>query len=160
MSEKIKPKLSCKLKYVSNFKKILENENNEFMDDLSLTPEERENREKQLKILNIKYTKLYDSKEKIYSNIIKEIEVEKIFFYKRSIMSFNLIILKIKCLMKILKEKFKMTFNSQDERNLYEVDLNIQKIKNEFKKIYFLLNEDSKYEYEILTQVYCKFFYL
>ena len=160
MSEKIKPKLSCKLKYVSNFKKILENENNEFMDDLSLTPEERENREKQLKILNIKYTKLYDSKEKIYSNIIKEIEVEKNFFYKRSIMSFNLIILKIKCLMKILKEKFKMTFNSQDERNLYEVDLNIQKIKNEFKKIYFLLNEDSKYEYEILTQVYCKFLYI
>ena len=75
-------------------------------------------------------------------------------------MSFNLIILKIKCLMKILKEKFKMTFNSQDERNLYEVDLNIQKIKNEFKKIYFLLNEDSKYEYEILTQVYCKFLYI
>ena len=62
--------------------------------------------------------------------------------------------------MKILKEEFKMTFNSQDERNLYEVDLNIQKIKNEFKKINYIINEDSRYEYEIMTQVYCKFLFV
>ena len=62
--------------------------------------------------------------------------------------------------MKILKEKFQITFNSKDERNLYEVEINIQKIKNEFKKLYSLINPDSKYEYEILTQVYCKFLFI
>ena len=155
--EKVNPKMSFNQKYTSNFKKIADNEHEENESDLSQDTEYNENREKQLKILNIKYTKLYNSKDKIYSNIIKEIEVEKKLFYKGSLMSFNLIILKIKCLMKLLKKKFQIAFNSKEERNLYELEMNIQKIKIEFKKLYSLINPDSKYEYEILTQVYCKF---
>ena len=158
--EKVNPKMSFNQKYTSNFKKIADNEHEENESDLSQDTEYNENREKQLKILNIKYTKLYNSKDKIYSNIIKEIEVEKKLFYKGSLMSFNLIILKIKCLMKKKKEKFQITLNSKEERNSYEIDLNIQKIKIEFKKLYSLINPDSKYEYEILTQVYCKFLFI
>ena len=149
-------------RYVSNFEQNLEtNENEE--ENKSISSQDiayNENREKQLKILNEKYTKLYNSKENIYANIIKEIDVEKQLFYKGSIKSFQLLILKIKCLMKILKEKFESYLNLKDDRNNYEVESIIQKLKNEFKKINTIINEESKYEYEIITQVYCKFLYI
>ena len=134
-----------------------EEENNSIDEELN------QQREKQLELLIEKFekfTRLYNSKENVYENIIKEIDVEKNLVYKGSIASFNLIILKIKCLMKLLKEKFEYILNSKEQRNYYEVDLFIQKIKNEFKKIYLILNEDNKYEYEILTQNYCKFLFM
>ena len=160
IQEKPKLKMSYNPKFVSSFQKKLENEEENNFSDLSQDEEYKENREKQLEIIYAKYSKLYDSKEKIYANIIKEIDVEKKLFFKKSIMSFNLLILKIKCLMKLLKEKFENNLNSKDERNYYEVDMYIQKIKNEFKKVYEIINVDSKYEYEIVTQIYCKFLYI
>ena len=146
--------------YVSNFLKILDDESEENISDISKDTEYNENREKQLEILNTKYSNLYNSKENIYANIIKEIDIEKKLFFKGSIMSFNLLILKIKCLMKLLKEKFEDSLHKKDERINYEVEMQIQKIKNEFIKIYSKLNVDSRYEYEILTQIYCKFLYI
>ena len=157
----IRSKYSFNPRIYSNLQLIIDNENEEdSITDLSQDEEYNENREKQLKILNEKYTKLYDSKEKIYANIIKEIDVEKQLFYKGSIMSFKLFILKIKCLLKILKDKFEIDLNSKDERTYSEVEIYIQKIKNEFKKIYSILNEESKFEYEELTQIYCKYLYI
>ena len=53
--------------YASNFKKIFDIENDEYnSDDLSQDTTYIENREKQLKILNMKYAKLYKLKEKNY----------------------------------------------------------------------------------------------
>ena len=141
--------------FISNFlDEEIEEDNNSIDEQLN------QQREKQLELLNEKFTRLYNSKDKIYENIIKEIDVEKNLVYKGSIMSFNLIILKIKCLMKLLKEKLEYVLKSKDQKNYYEVDLYIQKVKNEFKKIYAILNEDDKYEYEILTQNYCRFLYI
>ena len=160
LSSERKTKKSYNVKF-SSLKINMDKESDEF--NLSLESQDtvyKENREKQLEILNEKYSKLYSSKEKIYSTIIKEIDIEKHLFYKGSIMSFNLIILKIKCYMKLLKEKFEYTFNSKDERNYYEIDSYIQKIKNLFKTIYSMIHSDNKYEYEIITQVYCKFLYI
>ena len=157
-SENIHTKKSFNPKYISNFTKIIDNEE-ECLSNLSQDSQYNKSREEQLEILNKKYQKLYDSKEKIHSNIIKEIEVEKKFFYKGSIMSFNLLILKLKCYLKLLKDKFEAYLNSKEDRN-YEVDLNIQKIKNEFIKLYTIIDEGSKYEYEILTQTYCKFLFI
>ena len=127
------------------------------VDNNSIDEELNQQREKQLELLIEKFTRLYNSKEKVYENIIKEIDVENSLVYKGSISSFDLIILKIKCLMKLIKEKFEFILNSKEQRNYYEVDLYIQKVKSEFKKIYLIINEDSKYEYEILTQNYCRF---
>ena len=126
-------------------------------DNNSIDEELNQQREKQLELLIKKFTRLYNSKEKVYENMIKEIDVENSLVYKGSISSFDLIILKIKCLMKLIKEKFEFILNSKEQRNYYEVDLYIQKVKSEFKKIYLIINEDSKYEYEILTQNYCRF---
>ena len=157
----IKSKNSFNPIILSDLQLIVDNENEEeSITDLSQDEKYNKNREEQLKILNEKYSKLYNSKEKIYANIIKEIDVEKQLFYKGSIMSFKLFILKIKCLLKLLKDKFENDLNSKDERNYSEVEIYIKKIKNEFKKIYIILNDDSKYEYEELTQVYCKYLYV
>ena len=157
--EKLNPKSSYNLQFSSSLTKIV-NENDEYNSDNSQDTEYNENREKQLDILNKKYTKLYNSKENIYANIINEIEVEKRLFYKGSINSFNILILKIKCFFKLIKEKIENALNSKDERNFYEVDMYIQKIKQEFIKIYSKLDENSKYEYEIITQIYCKFLFI
>ena len=161
----IPSKNNLKTEYKQNFdygyNNIINNEKDEFSESSeSQDTTIQENKEKQLVILIEKYTKLYNSKEKIYSNIIKEIDIEKHLFYKGSINSFNLMILKIKCLFKLLKEKFDTILTSKEQRNYYEVDLSIQKIKNEFKKINYIISEDNKYEYEILTQVYCKFLFI
>ena len=158
--DKNNTKTSFNPNYVSNFQKILDEENEENNSDISQDTAYNENREKELEILNAKYSKLYNSKEKIYANIIKEIDVEKKLFFKGSIMSFNLLILKIKCLMKLLKEKFDDFLHKKDERINYELEIQIQKIKHEFIKIYSKINEDSRYEYEIITQIYCKFLYI
>ena len=140
---------------------IIDNENDEFFDEIeSEDSTYNENREKQLKILTEKYTKLYHSKEKLFSNIIKEIDIENHLFYKGSINAFNLMILKVKCLLKLLKEKFEHVLNSKDQRNFYEIDLYLPKLKNEFRKLIYIISEDSKYEYEIITQVYCNFLFI
>ena len=128
--------------------------------DISQNTSFNENREKQLEILNEKYMKLYNSKDKVFSSIIKEIDVESQLLYKGSIRSFNLLILKIKCLMKLLKEKVDKFLVAKEKENYYEIDTTIQKIKSEFRQVYNLVDEDSKYEYEIITQVYCKFLYI
>ena len=158
--ERNNTKSSFNPNYVSNFLKILDDENEDNNSGISQDTEYNENREKQLEILNTKYSKLYDSKEKIYGNIIKEIDVEKKLFFKGSIMSFNLLILKIKCLMKLLKEKFEDSLCKKDERINYELEMQIQKIKHEFIKIYSKINENCRYEYEIITQIFCKFLYI
>ena len=134
------------------------NENEE--ENNSIDEELNQQREKQLGLLIEKFTRLYNSKENVYENIIKEIDVENNLVYKGSIFSFDLLILKIKCLIKLLKEKFDYILNLKEQKNYYEVDLYIQKVKNEFKNIYLIINEDSKYEYEILTQNYCKFLFI
>ena len=159
--EKLKTKIIHNPKIFSGLENIIDNENED--DDISELSKDtiyNESREIQLKILNEKYTKLYHSKEKAYLNIINEIDVEKQLFYKGSIMSFNLLVLKIKCLMKLLKEKFEINLKSKDDTNYSEVDIYIQKIKYEFKKMFSMLNEESKYEYELFTQVYSKFLYI
>ena len=116
-----------------------------------------EDREQQLEIVNEKFQNLFKSKEKIYGNIIKEITAEKKLFFKRSIMSFNLLVLKIKCLIKILKQKFVESFITKD---YYEVDVYIYKIKKDFKNLYTFINEESPLEYELVTQAYARFLYL
>ena len=116
-----------------------------------------EDRERQLEIVNEKFQNLFKSKEKIYGNIIKEINAEKKLFFKKSIMSFNLLVLKIKCLIKLLKGKF---VESLTMKEYYELDPYIHRIKKDFKNLYTFINEESKLEYELITQVYAKFLYL
>ena len=143
-------------RYFDNSRNINEEDSDDYNSNLSSDTYD-EDREKQLEIVNEKFQNLFVSREKIYGNIIKEINAEKKLFFKKSIMSFNLLILKIKCLIKLLKSKFVESLTTKD---YYEMDVYIHKIKRDFKNLNNFINEDSKYEYELTTQVYAKFLYL
>lgn len=144
-----------------NINKTEYNNNSNTSSINSLDKKYNEEREKQLELLNIQYSKIYNQRERKFSSIVNEIEPEESLFYKESLMSFNLIIIKIKCFLQILKEKITYFLKTKIElRNYYEIETCIQKIKSEFNKINRIIDKKNKYEYEIITQVYSKFLYM
>ena len=150
------PQKESKSKYLDNSKNINEEDSDDYNSILSSDSFD-EDRESQLEIVNEKFQNLFVGNDKKYVNIIKEINAEKKLFFKKSLMSFNLLVLKIKCFIKLLKAKF---VESLKMKEIYEFDHEIHKIKKEFKILFAFINEESKYEYEITTQVYAKFLYL
>ena len=171
-NQKEKISTSRKVSFFNQAQNQAKNSNNRYYADISRNINEEdsdeidsnlssdsydEDREKQLEIVNEKFQNLFKSKDKLYGNIIKEITAEKKLFFKKSIMSFNLLVLKIQCLIKILKQKFVESLVTKD---YYEVDKYIYKIKRDFKNLYIFINEESPIEYELVTQVYAKFLYL
>jgi len=113
--------------------------------------------EKQLSLLFDVFLTSYS--KKTYTELIKDIEEKEILLYSNSIMSFKIMILKVKCLTKLLMVEYNniLTFKVQHFHGIDEI---IQKIQNEFKKISSMVITNNLYEYEILTQSYCKFLYL
>ena len=151
------PQRNLNTRYLNSSKNINEEDSDDYNSSNLTSDSYDEDREKQLEIVNEKFQNLFVSREKLYGNIIKEINAEKKLFFKKSVMSFNLLILKIKCLIKILKSKF---VESLTTKEYYDVDNYIYKIKKDFKNLTSFIREESKYEYEITTQVYAKFLYL
>jgi len=113
--------------------------------------------EKQLSLLLEVFLTTYSKKS--YSELIKDIEEKEILLCSNSIMSFKIMILKIKCLIKILLNEYNNLLRFKNN-NFHELDNTVQKIQNEFKKTSTMLISDNSYEFEIMTQVYCKFLYL
>ena len=74
-------------------------------------------------------------------------------------MSFEIKILKLKGLLKILTEEYNIFLQSKN-KHFHELDVLIQKIKNEFNLISILLIYNEAYVFEITTQIYSKFLYL
>ena len=124
--------------------KVNENEDNSYM-------------EKQLSLLLEVFLTTYS--KKTYPELIKDIEEKEILLYNNSIMSFKIMILKVKCLIKILLVEYNNLLRLNNN-NYHELDTIIQKIQNEFKKISNMAINNNTYEFEIMTQVYCKFLYL
>lgn len=132
-----------------NFSEISIKENEE---------QEQENyMEKQLELLYDIFLNSYS--KKVYADLIKDIEEKEILLYSNSIMSFKIMILKIKCLFKTLMIEYNNILQSKVQ-HFNELDTIVLKIQNEFKKISPMVINDNSYEYEILTQIYCKFLYL
>ena len=97
--------------------------------------------------------------KKTYADLIKDIEEKEDLLYSNSLMSFKILILKIKCLVKLLMKEYNNILQLR-VHNFHEVDNIIQKIQNEFNKISKIIIKNNSYEYEKLTQAYCKFLYL
>ena len=68
-------------------------------------------------------------------------------------------VLKIKCLLKLLLLEYNNLLISKNI-NYHDIDSASQNIQNEFKRISNMLINNNAYEYEIMTQVYCKYLYL
>ena len=135
---------NSKIEFSDISDKINENEDNSYM-------------EKQLSLLLEVFTITYS--KKTYKELIKEIEEKEILLYSNSIISFKIMVLKIKCLLKLLLLEYNNLLISKNI-NYHDIDSASQNIQNEFKKISNMLINNNAYEYEIMTQVYCKYLYL
>ena len=155
--------LQSKLKVIKTKDNSIEyyNDNSESDSYNTIELKHNEEKEKQLEVLNLKYSKVYNLKERKFSSIVNELEQEESLFYKKSKIFFDLIIIKIKCFLKILKEKITEFLSAKtDVKNFYEIDSCIEKIKNAFDQINSIIDKNNKYEYEIITQIYSRFLYI
>ena len=125
------------------------------MDNIEEDKNEKE-KEKKLDFLYHKYINSYRKKK--YDDIIKDISNKKNLFNKKSPMSFNIFLLKLKCLLKGLKNEFIELIQLKNLKNNYlEISKMIHKILKEFKAISSIIDSDNKRNYEQITQIYCKF---
>ena len=113
-------------------------------------------KEKQLSILLDVFEASYSKKS--YKDLIKEIEEKENLLYYNSMMTFEIKVLKIKGLMKLLMEEYNNYLQSK-VKTFHELDSFIHKIQNEFNIVKMLLINNS-YVNEIITQIYCKFLFL
>ena len=95
-------------------------------------------------------------KKKLYENLLKELEMNNNLLYKGNKESFNIVIIKIKCLMKLMVEKYENELNEINDEQMSLKDY-INKIQRVFLEINAIIKDDDCYEYETITQVYCKF---
>ena len=135
---------NSKISFSDISEKFNENEDNAYM-------------EKQLSLLLEVFLTTFE--KKTYLELIKDIEEKEILLCQNSIMSFKIMILKVRCLIKILLEEYNHLLKFKNA-NFHELDNTIQKIQNEFNKISKMIISNNSYEYEILSQAYCKFLYL
>ena len=119
--------------------------------------ENEEEKEKKLELLYHKYINSYNKKK--YENIINDIGNKKFLFNKNSIMSFNIFLLKIKCLLKGLKKEYikLIILKTEKNNNFLEISKKISKILKEFKSISTIINCSHKNSYEKITQVFSKY---
>lgn len=119
--------------------------------------------EKNDESLNLEQTlaKFYDYsldcyKKKMYETLVKEIETNEYLYYIGSRESFDILILKIKCFMKMMMEEYDNDLNNGIDIHILTKEY-ILKIENEFLNLEKIINKKDPYEYEIITESYCKF---
>ena len=127
-----------------------------YFNNIKKRREEEEEREKQLIFLYDKYSNYY--KNKNYESLVKEIENNKNLFGKSSNISFKILLLKMKCFLKFIKDQYFKLIRIKDEKiNFLELDKRIQKSQKEFELICEFINPKDKSDYEEITRVYGKF---
>lgn len=95
-------------------------------------------------------------RKKTYDSLIKEIEANEYLYYIGSREAFDILVVKVKCLMKLMIEKYDSDLINLNE-TISPPREYILKIQNEFTKIDKIINTNDKYEYQVITQIYCKF---
>ena len=73
-------------------------------------------------------------KKKLYENLLKELEMNNNLLYKGNKESFNIVIIKIKCLMKLMVEKYENELNEINDEQMSLKDY-INKIQRVFLEI-------------------------
>ena len=97
--------------------------------------------------------------KKSYKELVKGIEEKENLLFHHSKISFEIKIIKLKSLLKLLLEEYDIFLQSRN-KSFVELDEMIIKINNEFQKTSKFIINNEPYIYEISTQIYCKFLYL
>ena len=127
-----------------------------YFNNIKKKREEEEEKEKQLIILYNKYYNYYTNQN--YESLINEIENIKNLFHKNSKVSFKINLLKMRCLLKFMKDQyFKLIKIKNEKTNFLELDKKILKLQKEFEIISEYINPDDRDDYEQITQIYGKF---
>ncbi len=84
--------------------------------------------------------------------MLKELEMNKNLIYIGTKESFNIVIIKIKCLMKLMIEKYENDMNEVNDEQI-SVKEYIYKIQKEFLKINAIIKKDDYYENETITNI-------
>ena len=114
-------------------------------------------KEEQLSLLLDSFETSYS--QKLYYDLIRDIEEKENLLYQNSLMSFKIKILKIKAFLKLLLEEYN-NYLQDKNKNFHRLDEIIHKLKKEFPVVSLISNNEDSYEYEMTTQIYCKFLYL
>ena len=107
-------------------------------------------------LINFYEYSLDSYKKKLYENLYREVELNESLIYFGTKESFKILILKIKCLMKLMIEKYENEMNDINDEEM-SVKEYINKIQREFLKLNAIIKKDDYDEYENITQLYCKF---
>ena len=114
-------------------------------------------KEEQLSLLLDSFETSYS--QKLYYDLIRDIEEKENLLYQNSLMSFKIKILKIKAFLKLLLEEYN-NYLQDKNKTFHRLDEIIHKLKKEFPVVSLISNNEDSYEYEMTTQIYCKFLYL
>ena len=114
-------------------------------------------KEEQLSLLLDSFETSYS--QKLYYDLIRDIEEKENLLYQNSLMSFKIKILKIKAFLKLLLEEYN-NYLQDKNKTFHRLDEKIHKINKEFQIVSLISNNADSYEYEMTTQIYCKFLYL
>ncbi len=131
--------LTVKSKEDSIIKEEENEEKNNITENLSY-------KEKQLSILLDVFITSYS--KKTYQDLIKDIEEKEDLLYKNSLMTFEIKIIKIKSLLKILLEEYNEYLKTKNG-SFHEIDTLVLKIMKEFKILSILAINNNSYVYEI-----------
>ena len=135
----------------SNEDSIIKEEDNESNINENISYKER-----QLSNLFEAYLTSYSKKN--YKDLIKDIEEKEDLLYPNSLMSFEIKIVKIKGLMKLMLEEYNNLLKTKN-KSFHDIDAMVIQIKNEFQFLSILIINNS-YMKEIVTQIYCKYLFL
>ena len=114
---------------------------------------------KERQLSNLFDALLISYSKKNYKDLIKDIEEKEDLLYQNSLMSFEIKIIKIKGLMKLMLEEYD-NFLKAKNKTFHDLDAMILKIKNEFQFISSLIINNNSYMKEVITQIYCKYLFL
>ena len=136
----------------SNEDSIIKEEDNESNINENISYKER-----QLANLFEAYMTSYSKKN--YKDLIKDIEEKEDLLYPNSLMSFEIKMIKIKGLMKLMLEEYD-NFLKTKNKSFHDLDAMVFQIKNEFQFSSILIINNNSYMKEKITQIYCKYLFL
>ena len=115
-----------------------------YFNNIKKKREEEEEKEKQLIILYNKYYNYYTNKN--YESLINEIENIKNLFHKNSKVSFKINLLKMRCLLKFMKDQYFKLIKIKNEKTkkFKEIIKNINKSHSSEKKLIMELKQRKK----------------